>query len=97
MRGGLIMAKTDTLHIRVEPDVKSKVEETLNKLGLSTAEAVNIFLRQIMLTGGLPFDVKLPRYNAETETAMEEARKISSDKSVRGFMCAEDLFNDLKK
>lgn len=91
------MAKTDTLHIRVEPDVKSKVEETLNKLGLSTAEAVNIFLRQIMLTGGLPFDVKLPRYNAETETAMEEARKISSDKSVRGFMCAEDLFNDLKK
>ena len=91
------MAKTETLHIRIEPDVKSKVEETLNKLGLSTAEAVNIFLRQIMLTGGLPFEVKLPRYNAETEKAMEEARKISSDKSVKGFMCAEDLFNDLKK
>lgn len=91
------MAKTDTLHIRVEPDVKSKVEETLNKLGLSTAEAVNIFLRQVMLTGGLPFDVKLPRYNTETEMAMDEARKISRDKNVKGFMCAEDLFDDLKK
>jgi DNA-damage-inducible protein J len=90
------MAKTHTLHIRVEPDVKSRVEETLNKLGLSTTEAVNIFLSQIMLTGGLPFEVKLPRYNVETEIAMEEARQISRSKSVKGFMCAEDLLNDLK-
>ena len=38
------MAKTDTLHIRIEPSVKRKAEETLNDLGLSITEAINVFL-----------------------------------------------------
>ena len=38
------MAKTDTLHIRVEPSVKQKAEKTLNDLGLSIATSLNIFL-----------------------------------------------------
>ena len=37
------MAKTDTLHIRIEPSVKQKAEETLNELGLSIADAINVF------------------------------------------------------
>lgn len=46
------MAKSETLHIRVEPGIKSEVEATLKSLGLSTAEAVNIFLHQVVLNGG---------------------------------------------
>ena len=54
------MAKTETLHIRVNEQVKAKAEETLDMLGISISEAVNMFLCQVNLTGGLPFAVKLP-------------------------------------
>lgn len=54
------MAKTETLHIRVNETVKETAEETLGMLGISISEAVNMFLCQVNLTGGLPFEVKLP-------------------------------------
>jgi addiction module RelB/DinJ family antitoxin len=54
------MAKNETLHIRVNENVKANAENTLNMLGLSISEAVNMLLHQIPLIGGLPFDVKLP-------------------------------------
>ena len=54
------MAKTETLHIRVNEQVKTNAEETLDMLGISISEAVNMFLCQVNLTGGLSFAVKLP-------------------------------------
>lgn len=54
------MAKTETLHIRVNEAVKENAENTLGMLGISISDAVNMFLCQISLTGGLPFEVKLP-------------------------------------
>lgn len=92
----IILAKSEVLHIRVSPDVKSGVEATLNKLGLSTNEAVNIFLHQVLLTGGLPFDVKLPspEFNAETIAALEEAEVLN--KSGKGYTSMEALMKELK-
>jgi DNA-damage-inducible protein J len=54
------MTKNETLHIRVNDAVKSSAEKTLDRLGLSISEAVNMLLHQITLVGGLPFDVKVP-------------------------------------
>ena len=54
------MAKTETLHIRVNENVKANAEETLSMLGISISEAVNMFLCQVNLTGGIPFEVKVP-------------------------------------
>ena len=54
------MAKTETLHIRVNEQVKANAEKTLDMLGISISEAVNMFLCQVNLTGGIPFAVKLP-------------------------------------
>ena len=54
------MAKSETLHIRVNENVKASAERTLEVLGISISEAVNMFLHQIPLVGGLPFDVKIP-------------------------------------
>jgi len=53
--------KTSTIHLRVEPAIKADVEKLLDRLGLSTTDAINIFLNQIILTGGLPFPVKVPQ------------------------------------
>ncbi|MDR1206399.1 MAG: type II toxin-antitoxin system RelB/DinJ family antitoxin [Peptococcaceae bacterium] len=54
------MTKNETLHIRVNGMVKSNAEKTLDRLGLSISEAVNMLLHQITLVGGLPFDVRVP-------------------------------------
>ena len=53
------MAKTETLHIRVNDSVKAKAEKTLDALGISISEAVNMLLHQVNLVGGIPFDVRI--------------------------------------
>lgn len=79
------MAKDETLHIRVNSKVKENAEKILDTLGISISEAVNIFLCQVNLVGGIPFEIKLPNYtppdmdflsletpNAEIERDIEE-------------------------
>ncbi|RCX17991.1 DNA-damage-inducible protein J [Anaerobacterium chartisolvens] len=90
------MAKSETLHIRVEPAVKAGVEATLKTLGLSTTEAINIFLHQVILAGGLPFEVKNPQYNVETLAAIQEARDIITGKApAKSYNSVAELMEDL--
>jgi len=70
------MPKTANLHIRTDPETKESAEQLFSAFGITITDAVNMFLRQSLLVGGLPFEVRFPRYNAETEAAMQEARDI---------------------
>ncbi|MEE0043749.1 type II toxin-antitoxin system RelB/DinJ family antitoxin [Ellagibacter isourolithinifaciens] len=70
------MSKTATINMRVNPEVKSDAESIFASLGMSLTEAINVFLHKSIMEGGLPFDVRQPRYNATTEAAMREARDI---------------------
>lgn len=70
------MAKTDTLNIRIEPKLKEQVEITLNDLGMNIAEAVTIFLKQVVLTDSIPFIIKKPKYNENLIEALKEAKDI---------------------
>jgi DNA-damage-inducible protein J len=89
--------KTSTIHLRIEPDIKADVEKLLDRLGLSTTDAINIFLNQIVLTGGLPFPIKVPQPNEITLAAMKEAEEIkkgiipSKTKSVDEFFEEMDV------
>ena len=55
------MSKNETIHIRVNENVKAEAERTLDTLGVSISDAVNMLLHQINLVGGLPFDVRVPK------------------------------------
>lgn len=89
------MAKTDTLHIRVEPTVKKKAEETLSDLGLSITEAVNVFLNQVILHDGIPFKIEKPKYNKETIQAMED---VKNGKNLsKTFDSVDEMFEELDK
>ena len=74
------MAKTANINIRIEPDIKLNAEKLFATFGITISDAVNIFLYKSLMEGGLPFDMRQPRYNAETEAAMQEARDIASGK-----------------
>lgn len=54
------MQKSATLSLRVDPEVKSSAEDVLSQLGLSMSTAVDMFLRQVALTGSIPFRIALP-------------------------------------
>ena len=51
------MEKTATLNLRVNPTVKGRAEEVLAKLGIPMSTAIDMYLNQISLTGGIPFAV----------------------------------------
>ena len=60
IRGDDLMSKSTSIYTRVNPDLKKQVEQILDRLGLPMASAINLFLHQIKIHNGIPFDVKLP-------------------------------------
>lgn len=84
------MATTPT-QIRIDADIKKQVSELFSELGLDMSSAVNLFLHQCVLRGGLPFSVELPGYSQRTLNAIEEARRISRDPDIRGYFSMEEL------
>ncbi len=84
------MAKTAMIVARTEPALKADAEKVLKKLGLSTTEAVNMFLAQIRLRKGLPFDVKIPN-----KTTLKAMRDAEEGKNLIECKDAEDMFKKL--
>lgn len=66
------MAKTTTIRARVEPSLKRDAEAVLRKVGLTSSEAITLFLAQVKLQKGLPFAVSIP--NETTRRAIASAR-----------------------
>ena len=50
---------------RVDSRLKNDTEKVFDKLGLTTTEAIRLFLAQVKLRGGLPFEVRLPTDNGD--------------------------------
>ncbi len=89
------MAKTDTLNIRIEPKLKKEVETTLNDLGMNIAEAVTIFLKQVVITESIPFIIRKPKLNKETINAIEDAK---NGKNIsKGYNDLDKMWADLEK
>lgn len=86
---------TSPTQIRIDSNVKRDANELFSELGIDMSSAVNIFLRQCILHGGLPFKVEIPKFNAETLVAMEEARRISRNPDAPSYSSMEDLKNAL--
>jgi addiction module RelB/DinJ family antitoxin len=54
------MARTANVFARVEPEIKEQAESILDQLGIPMSNAVGMFLRQIVIHRGIPFEIKLP-------------------------------------
>jgi len=90
------MAKTANIHIRIDPETKSNAEELFTTFGITLSDAVIMFLRQSLLEGGLPFAVRQPRYNAETEAAIRESRDIMSGRvQTKSYASLKEFYADI--
>ena len=84
-----------TTSIRMDADTKRIAAELLNELGLDLSSAVNIFLRQVILHGGLPFEIKYPQYKPEVLEAMEEAKSLSRNPEAKRYSSFEEALEDM--
>jgi DNA-damage-inducible protein J len=64
------MPKDAYINARVDKRLKARAERVLSRVGVSTTDAINMLLHQIVLRKGLPFEARLP--SAETVAAMNE-------------------------
>ena len=81
-----------TVQARVSPELKQAAEAVFSAIGLSTAEAIRVFLQQAVNSGGLPFQPSAKIPSAETLAAMMELE----DGGGQLFPTKEELFADWK-
>ncbi len=84
------MARTSTIQARIDPKVKSKAKKILNTLNISMSEAISLYLTQVALHRGIPFDVKIPnKLTATTLQKSEEGKELHEVKNIN------ELFEEL--
>ena len=54
------MARTSNVFARIEPEIKEQAEQVLEQLGIPMSNAIGMFLRQVVMQRGIPFEMKLP-------------------------------------
>lgn len=83
------------ISIRMDSELKSAAEQLYSELGMNLSTAFNIFVRQSLREGGIPFKITMDTPNRETVAAMLEAERIANDSSVKGYTDMNDLFAEL--
>lgn len=84
-----------TINIRLDENDKKIFNEICNELGLNMSTAFNMFVKSMIRTGGLPFEVTVKKPNLETLIALEEAKRIAKDPNVKSYKTAEEAFKDI--
>ena len=88
---------TTNISIRMDNDLKAAAEALYAELGMNLSTAFNIFVRQSLREGGIPFKITTQTPNQETVNAMLEAERIAKDTSVKGYTAMNELFADLSE
>lgn len=83
------MEKTTTLNVRVNPTIKQNAEAVLQQLGIPMATAVDMYLRQITLTGGIPFSLSLPKMPARIQADDMNTQELH-DALMAGYQDAQN-------
>ena len=89
-------ATTANISIRMDANLKEEAEEFFHELGMNLSTAVNIFVRQSLREGRIPFEITTQENpNEETIAAMLETERIANDPNVKGYTDLDELFADL--
>ena len=84
MKGGDIVATAPT-QIRIDADIKKQATDLFKDLGLDMSSAVNLFLHQCVLRGGIPFKVEMPHFTQKTLDAMGRSQTYFTGSCNQGI------------
>ncbi len=85
------MPRTSTIQARIDPEIKAKAKKIFNTLNITMSEAISLYLTQVALHRGIPFDIKIP--NELTEKTL---RKSDEGIELNEVANADELFKELE-
>lgn len=85
------MRETVTVNARIDSKTKTEASKILAALGMSISQAVSVFFKQIVHTGGIPFEVKLPN-----KVTLEAVKQAKTGKGLVTFDSVDELLQDLE-
>ena len=97
------MQKTSSIYARVEPELKQEAEAILGELGVPLSNAINIFLKQVVMQRGIPFEIKLSPAKPVSIGALDaasldaELEKGYADMKKGHVHAKKDVFADIKQ
>lgn len=83
-----------TIQVRTDGNLKKRAQETLKEIGLDLSSAINIYLRQVVLTGSIPFSLTLERKLTSKEER-ELAKDIKDALRGKGYGSTKEMFDDI--
>ena len=87
---------TTNINIQMDSDLKVQADALFGELGMDLSTAFNIFVRQALREGRIPFNISPNQPTKETIAAMLEAERIAKDPSAKSYTDLDELFADLK-
>jgi len=85
------MPRTAIIQARIDPEIKSQAQAILNKLHISMSEAISMYLTQVALQKGIPFDHKIPN-----ELTSETIEKSQRGEELHLVSTVDKLFKELE-
>lgn len=86
---------TTCISIRLDSELKKQSETMFCDMGINMTTAVNMFLKQVVRQGKIPFEVAVDIPNATTIAALKEGNELLNDPAAPRYSSIEDLFEDL--
>ncbi len=84
------MSKTATIQTRINPELKKKAQKILNTLNLSMSEAISLYLTQVTLHRGIPFDIRIPN-----DLTVKTLKKTERGEELNEVSSVDELFQEL--
>ncbi len=92
--------RTATIYTRVDPETKEKAESILSQLGIPMSNAVCMFLKQIVLQNGIPFEMKLPAPDPviihSKDDLIVKLNEAEADIEAGNYSDAKDTFSKIR-
>lgn len=89
------MANLSDVSFRIDSNLKTQADILFSNLGLNMTTAFNIFLRQAVREGRIPFEITINTPNSDTIAAILEAEQLLADPATKTYD-AEDALKELK-
>lgn len=92
----MVNPSTSNISIRMDSELKKQADAFFNELGMSLSTAFNIFVKQSLREGRIPFSISLESPTAETIAAMQESQDIIDGKiQTKSYSSTKELFEEL--
>ena len=90
------MANTTNINIRMDKDLRDSFSAFCDEVGMSVTTAFSLFAKKTVAEGRIPFEISVPRPNAETLSALQEVEEMKKHpENYKGYTDVDEMFRDL--